>query len=228
LGAGLLVGEDLKQDTVRAAVVELSSRSRVEVVPLPGLAGMFLLPMQIIPVAPGILRLFPSGYGFSWVFQQWNSRQDKIDKVELKPPSVPEYSTRTVIDAHQILIAGGERKTSDEFREPDLVDDVFRFDVDTGRIERLPHLLTPRLQPFVVSLADGRIMVGGGTEGGRRIVWKAVVECAGVFLSALVVLAVFLFLAIKVPPQTGTLVLALLAGAIALALGGYYVLTQIH
>jgi hypothetical protein len=208
---------------VRAAMLRLPAPGRIEVIPLPGLAGMFELPRTILPVDQWSYRLFSPS-----VIQQWDSRGDKIDKIELPSSRLPPSSKGVLIDAHQIIVAGGELPTGDDRRDADdpvVVDDVFRFDVDRGRLERLPLLSTPRLGPFVVQLADGRIMVGAGREGGRRVLWGAIAECAAAFFVALAGLAGLVLLAVKVRPRPGTLVLAVLAGLLALALLGLRVLT---
>jgi hypothetical protein len=228
LGGNLLVRNDngRSQEGPRATLIRISSSGRIEFAPPPKGASRLDFPQTIIPIDDGVYRLLPQGSLSPLVFQHWDVQRGDLRSLELPTSSLPARSTLVPIDGHQIIAAGGE--VSDNVQNLTGARDVVRFDLDTGELKHLPQLAKPRENPFVVQLADGRIMTGGGREGGRRVLWGAVAACVGAGLAMLIALAGLVLLVIKVPPRLGTVALALVAAAVSLALLALVVFSQIR
>jgi hypothetical protein len=105
---------------------------------------------------------------------------------------------------------------------------VYVVDLASGKVREGPSLLRRRAKPFVVRMADGGLLVGGGQEPAHVVLVAVIAKRVLAWsLLAACVLVLVLLLA-KAPPRRRTIALSIAALLIGLVVLGFMALSGIR
>jgi len=110
-------------------------------------------------------RTGPDGQdGPADTIEVWEPRTGAWSVAGQGPPTADPMSL--LLGDGTVLFAGGTDRTTATFYPRDPLSGAWRFDADGGRLTAVAPMPAPRADGVAVLLADGRVLVAGGADGG--------------------------------------------------------------